>query len=1022
MTMRLALIAYDSNVDVNIAEVFESWFESDLIDQVGLLDIASLDGGLSSSVSWVELGGRSELSLSDVLTRRRWDSVTLVSVREKLFEKYSDERFQREVLTTELVRGRFIDQTVRCYTLGIAQSEPAFGPELFNPYFDAHFLHDPVLVADGQVATLPVDDSNRAAVCFMSAVVLAGGLRWQEQPTVDLSEHATGQTRPVRIIRTQIRAINAGRFIDDVIAGAFPESGPWTTPPEIQAVQAPPGAVVNDRVLDDLCSQTGFGCSPFVGPARKRPEEIGLVAGLLMFGKNFLKALKQAPYIIIDQYVTSVGERVTSAAQRLTFGGNSSKVMAFKPGMSRLEAANLLAELEAARMPDLEPPAIPDPTPWYLLRRTALSLVDGGELPQSIHVPQHNTKRVLYTDPWAIGPAPSDVDFVFSEGEQELLQLPPDLATVGSMDVQNAQAVDQYFDAAFGDSIVEAVDRDFAGTSRVIEVPDVIVEVDGFADVADSVTYSHKPSEPDFDPTSYEPLTSFYQGEKEEESAQYEEQNALHVLAQEQHTVFNGRWRAKKSCDFCGVAFHHGVVYLHTPSGDLVHVGHQCARTHGLQPSNDNSRQIAIGTAQSRWQEWLSMRQKSLLWRVGESIAAGTDRAAEGLADSMSKYLDDSQVDTSQDEDARRALGKWGKVFLLVIVLAVAASVAVWIFALLPLIYIFGGGTAAILAVIVKIGLLARDLARLQTRMHAGASERQVALLAAQHYAKQLSELQSVQTQFDDWQAVLRVLTHTPFGTPPSVSSDMMQSIAVERPHSFVYGASRPSADQLTKAQLNARKMTVHRGWMGTVFEEMRAHWRTEYERVLLDTPPEPEGDNSEPNVVRVRLPGTNKAVFGPRQDFREKCSDGELQKAVITAHTESIMGWLREVPLDDLLAQISVTGSGAALHGLTATDFLDGVQFKLEEAPPFSANLFGNSGSAIRFRSSNVEDVLPPLDEQSAMAAAESAAQGRDLIFANHRITISPAVPPESLAGMALPSAGLVNHVSDDDAGPSVV
>lgn len=1007
MTMRLTLIAFDGAVDVDVAEVFDGWFESDLIDQVGLLDLADSGAELSTRVAWVEDGDRSDLSLSDVLTRRRWDSVTLVSVRAKPLEIYDSERFRREVLSIDLVKSRFLEQSVRCYSLGVAQTEPAFGPELFNPNFDAHFLHDPVLVADGQVATLPVDNSNRAAVCFMSAVVISGGLRWQEQPTIDVSEHAVGQTRPIRIIRTQIRAINAGRFIDDVIAGAFPESGPWTTPPEIQAVQAPPGAVVNEKVLSDLCSQTGFGCSPFVGPARKRPEEIGLVAGLLMFGKNFLKALKQAPYIIIDQYVTSVGERVTSAAQRLTFGGNSSKVMAFKPGMSRLDTANLLSELEAARMPDLEPPAIPDPAPWYLLRKTALSLVDGGELPQSIHVPQHNTKRVLYTDPWAIGPAPSDAEFVFTEGERELLQLSPDLARVGSMDVQNAHAVDEMFATAFGESQIEGMDIEPSKDSPISEVPDVIVEVDGFADVVDSVKYSHKPSGVDFDPSSYEPVTSFYQGEKEDELAQYEEQTSLHALAQEQHPVFNGNWNQKKNCDFCGVAFHHGVCYLHVKSGELIHVGHQCARTNGLTAPSDDARRLAISSAQSRWQEWLSLRQKSLLWGVGENIAMGVEHAAQGLSESMSKYLDDSVVDTSEDEDSRRALGKWGKILLLVIVLAVAASVAVWILALLPLIYVFGGGTAAILAVVIKIGLLARDLARLQTRLLAGSSERQVALLAAQHYAKQLSELQSVQTQFDDWQTVIRVLTHTPFGTPPSVSSDMMQSIAVERPHSFVYGASRPSPDQLTRAQLNARKMTVHRGWMGTVFDEMRAHWRTEYERVLLDTPPEPEGDNSEPNVVRVRLPGTNVAVYGPRQDFREKCAGGGLQKAVITAHTESIMGWLREVPLDDLLSQISVTGSGAALNGLSATDFLNGVQFELQDAPSFTADLFGNSGSAIKFRSSNTEDVLPPLDEHSAMEAAESAAQGRDLIFANHRVTLSPAIPPEALSGISFASTG---------------
>lgn len=1012
MSNRLTLLAYSRSEDgEEVARLFAEWVGSDLLDQVGLVDIDQPIEATSTEVDWIEDGSRSTTSLSDVLTGRMWRFVTLISMRVRSLESYLADRLDSEFGLIATVRGAFLATEVRCYSLGIAQATPPFDLELFDPQFDAHFLHDPVLVADNRVATLPITDSSRSVVCLMSAVTISGGLRWQSFPTIDISEAASGMSRPVRLVRVQLRAINAGRFVDDVLAGAFPESGPWTTPPEVKAVQAPPGSAVDSRVISDVCSLAAFTCEPFVGPPRELPESISLVDGLVLFMKNFVDALKRAPFIMIDQLVTSVGDRVTRAAQRLTFGSDSALVMEFKPGMPRAGTERLLEQLQLARMPDIAPPAIPDPRPWQILRETALSLVDGGDIPVEVHAPTHNTHRVLYVDPWAIGPAPSDTSFELAEGERELLGLQSDIGKIGPMDVADGRALEAVLSNLAQRAVPQP--RPLPSPSAAVESTredsaDQIVEIEDEVPAAVAPLANFKPGTEGFDPSAFEPVTAFYQGSKPDEAARYENHKHAHQISLEGSELVDGAWKRNKGCDFCGVAFHHGIAYRHSVTGNLVHVGHVCAKKNDLAPPPDDPTAGVLGDLQDRWQDWVSLRRNSFLWQVGEQIVQGIEQAAAGLADALSKVSRQTHVDMSEDELARKALRRWGKLLILIIVVAVIAAFAVWLLALLPVIYILGGGIASVVGVIIKIALLSRELARLQTRLTQGLSERQRAELAAQHYARQLSHLENSLTQFEDWQAIIRSVTHTPFGTPPAPSDALPSSVSVKRPHSFVYGSSRPSPDQLTQAQLNARRMTVHRGWMGTVFEEMKHQWRQQYQRVLLDTPPDPEADNSGHDIVRVRLPGSDSSVFGPRQDFKERCELGELQAAVIGAHTAAILEWLHDVPLDDLLSRISVTGSGAALNGMTPTEFLEGGNFGVVDAPSFSADSLGNSPAAIQLRTNNVAESLPPLTDASALESADAAAQGRDLLFAAHRVTISPPISPELLAGISFSESQL--------------
>lgn len=43
------------------------------------------------------------------------------------------------------------------------------------------------------------------------------------------------------------------------------------------------------------------------------------------------------------------------------------------------------------------------------------------------------------------------------------------------------------------------------------------------------------------------------------------------------NSSYQGNFAEKRTCDHCGAAFHHGVVYRHKPTGDVIVVGHECA-------------------------------------------------------------------------------------------------------------------------------------------------------------------------------------------------------------------------------------------------------------------------------------------------------------------------------------------------------------------------------------------------------------------------------------------------------------
>jgi hypothetical protein len=1004
-TRHLTILAADlTGPDAKFGETFHQWATEDHMDAVALIDLADAGRDLEAPVTWVRAQGSTTCTLEEVLTGEMWPAVTFASIRTGQLSSIESTRCDRELELLDAVRSAFLSGCeFRAYTVGCAEPDGVFGPELFDPRWDAHFLHDLVLIADSAVAVLPLRTRNQPSACLLIALLVAGGFRWMEEPVLSLHDDPTGNVTPARLIRGQLRVVNSGHMVDDVLAGAFPESGPWIVPPGINAIPASHRSPIGLEVSAGIANASGFAFRRFQAPPAHRATEIGLLQGLRLFLRNFIAAAKKAPLLVIDQVATRVGEGVAAAAQHLTFGENSRVVMRFRPGMSNNESDNLLFRLQEVGMPDTGPPAIPDPKPWVLLREAAFSLVDGGDLPEGVPTPMHDTQRLLYLDPAAVGPAPDDETFSLSDLELELLDLDTDLSEIGSMDVVNARAVDAALTRfADGDDTGDDPSTDLRMDSGAPSKPDQEAEV---SDDASHPEY-HRPDHSEFDPTNYLAVAAFYQGPSDVVPDQYGTHQAMHKDALREHELIDGPWKAEGRCDHCGTSFHHGVCYRHTPSGLLVNIGHICARKSSLPiPDKDPSRTIVL-SLQDRWRSWIVVRRHCLLWQVGSHLATGIDDARKNLADGMlEREAPDSSMEEVQAAQAKLRLATLRNLALSI--LTGLGTVVNLLFSFFPFFWILIPFAGAVVGLLTRGLVLTRELARVQTLQSAGLRTRKAALLKIQHSSTELARLINTRDQFYDWQAVIRTVVHRPFGSLLDAGEASDEMATIDRPQSFVLSTSVPNQEQITRAQMQARLTSFKPKWLSEAFLQMRAQWQGDYKQDVLWTGGgalEPESDNSPAGAVRARIPGTNEEIFSPREDFRIRVTSDRLHSAVNRVHTDAIVTRLSDTPLDDLISPVTVTGPGRALNGCSPEEFLRALGTPLTEVEDFRPEIFGNDPRALRLKIDNLELSLPEDrsngNELPPLFVAADVRPGRALVFTTFRVVLSPAIEPRLLAG----------------------
>jgi len=1008
VTHHLTIIA---GTDAGLSEAFSQWAEADLMDATAFVDLGDASVGLDTPVLWARSGSTVRSTLEEVLTSEMWPAVSFVSVRTGQLGSVENSSITAEAAILDAVRSSFLgDCDFRAFTVGIAEPDGSFGANLFDPNWDLHLLHDPILIADADVAVLPIRDRDRPSTCLLTALLVAGGFRWQGEPLIDLHDDPAGLVVPARIIRAQLRVVNAGKFIDDVLVGAFPESGPWTVPSGVSAIGDRTGSTIDRALADSIGSAVGFEFRPFQPPRLPAPDQIGILAGLKLFTRNFVAAARKAPVLVIDRFTTNIGEGIAAAAQQLTFGDQSSVVMRFRPGLSSGDTDDLLTRLQEVGMPDTGSPAIPDPHPWTLLCDASFGLIDGGDLPDGVPTPMRDTQRLLYLNPTAIGPAPDDAGFDVSSLEVELLGLDQDLEHIKPMDIENARALDNALtQVSLADQTTSSDSGAAQGSSTIRSTVENDDDDDDDDDDRESGPEIHRRDHPDFDPSSYQPLAAFYQGPAPQTPDDYKTNQILHQEALREHDPICGPWKAENRCDHCGTSFHHGVCYLHEPSGELVHIGHICAKNSSLQLPEQDPSQLIIQSLQDRWQRWLVSRRNCLLWQIGTYLAAATDNAREGLATGMAER----EAPDRSTEDVEMAQAKLRLATIRSMaasLLAGAATIASFFFVFIPLLLVlvlFGG---AILALITRGTLLTRELARVQTRQAAGHRTRQIALLKIQHSSTELARLVNARSQFSDWQAMIRTVVHRPYSRLDSTDTGESTPNTVSRPQSYVHGTADPTQQQLRAVQRHALQMTFHSGWLKTVFLEMKQRWQTDYSEDVLwagEHAPEPESDNSPPGAVRAHIPGTNEPVYSPREDFRSRMLGGQLQPAVIAVLTDEIVEWLSDRSLDELLSPVSVVGPGRALNGQPPEAFLRGLAIPLEEIPMFQPQVFGTDPDALHLRLNNLDSSHPADSDASPLIDPETVSPGRDLVFASFRVVLSPPISPDWLAGYKGTSGG---------------
>jgi hypothetical protein len=126
----------------------------------------------------------------------------------------------------------------------------------------------------------------------------------------------------------------------------------------------------------------------------------------------------------------------------------------------------------------------------------------------------------------------------------------------------------------------------------------------------------HRPSLAD--PADYAYVGCFYQGSSDAMHDSYmldhrDLANAIGELGLPQH--FNGNHLAKGTCDHCGAAFAHGVVFFHEPTRELVSIGHICAsNTIGL-PSRAAAAKKSAERAAAEEAERLKRQEETAEWR-----------------------------------------------------------------------------------------------------------------------------------------------------------------------------------------------------------------------------------------------------------------------------------------------------------------------------------------------------------------------------------------------------------------------
>ena len=1060
MSKRLVVLLgeFESN-EADCLNILEEWSTAGLLECVAWCDVSekNLDRPM---VRAHDDGSVSDVRLFELLVSRIWDHVSVVAIRQGDLSQQSIDRYQNECRLLKLIEDAFDEHRsldFNCMTVSVA-STSGLRKIAFDPAWRLHILQEPVVRIDDKVAAQPIWDEQRPLLVLLLGLASAGGFIWQSRPLIsELVDPSMGSGRPIRVGRAYVRVVSAGRLTDEILSGAFPASGPWSIPPDVPNARAvPPGTIVPDSVLSSLNETGGFKNKMWSPPKGVGRKHHGILDGIKLFFREFVGALKGIPYAFVSKIKSEMEDWVA----KVTFGRDSSVLLKFDPSSDVLELDEVLgaikvldigvdidpigdpapwqalqqvalSSVDGGRFPSMVP--VPTSGPNRLVftdpiaigpspddddfvvtefEKNLLGLKDANTVispmdVESAHALQTRLSALRREVDTKVEIRPSKgrsnpavvVDTPTVEVKKSRKQRRLEKKAAKAAKKTGLISPEKSTDEKLPEAPVEAKENSEEEVASSIEVDEAEQKSDsesveqGAANVSDQGR--HKPNHPQFNPEEYVALCSFYQGDREEAVTEYQKVQSVYDSALSSYSSAAGFWKLNKSCDHCGTAFDHGVLYLHEPTQSLVHVGHICARKVLAVPNEADLIKKKLLELELRWAEWLSHRSGSLLWRVGNSIISGLVASRASLA-RLVEFLNSQPEIEQKASEAQIKFGRWTRRGLLFFFLLIAASVASIVLTPLPLLLFVGVSATYFAGLIIKILLLARELVRAQFRRMDMMSDVEMAYLKARHEITEIVRLGSLQEQFEDWQLIIRQLVHVPFGHEIGFQTSQIGISEVQRPPAMVLGTSRPDDKQKMQLLLNARRQTVHAGWLTEIFDIMREEWKAEYENARITTPADnilPEADNASSKSIVGKKPLTEEDVYYPRTDLRIRLNSGALQRKLVARKAEQIAEDLRRTSLRELLAEVEVTGLGSALSGQTVNSFLAGLSIESDEKVPFPPDLISNNYAARR--SYHPEVTLPPYGSMNADIGQIQVQPGVELTAAAWRVEFSGPLHP---------------------------
>jgi hypothetical protein len=1087
MSVRLLLLVGEfDGKDSGVDKILREWTAAGLLNVVAWFSVTT-DNPHRPQVTLSENGEISQAPLFELLTSRIWNEVNVVAVRQENLASLDKRRFESELSILHLVEKSFDahkDLEFNSFTCSIGE-DYGLAEDAFSNLWNLHLLQEPIARIDEAVAAQPLWDDERHLLVALLAILAGGGFVWQFSGLVaELNDPVSGSHRPLRVGRAYLRVVSAGRLTDEILSGAFPASGPWSIPPDVpNARSVPPGSSISDSVVNALRTQGDFAFKNWVAPKKEKAEKLGLLAGILLFFKEYVAALKGIPLSLVGR----VKGEIEDWMQKVTFGSDSSVLLKFDPLVDDLHTDDLVDTIKLLDLgAEIDP--IGNSAPWMMLQQVALGAVDGGRFPSEVPVPMQGSYRLIYTDPTAIGPSPSDGYFEITNFERELLELSESSQRIGPMDLEEARTFQLRLDALRAEMNTEVVPTITKGVTagspkkalqkgnesavatakskkprfwqirkkrklkKALKIEEARRKSEAIAEtlkradkeksepeletapstqevenseldvneisqdeattpedestktdtvVSGSDISRHKPSHPDFVPTEYIPLTAFYQGQRSDLASEYDAANRIYSSAISSYKAAKGLWSLNKSCDHCGTAFDHGVLYLHEPTQELVHVGHICARKVLPLPDETDLMQKKLTALEKRWSSWLSQRSGSLLWRVGQSIVSGLITSRTELARSLAILSERPHVEKGV-ETVQLRFNKWTRRGMFWFMMLVAASIASVVLTPLPLLLFAITLTVSFSGFLVRLGFLARDIVRAKYKLSVMMDEYERTYAKARHEVGEIVRLTSVREQFEDWQSVIREIVHVPFGRKLGFSAEKVGIEDVARPSAMVLGRSQPNDEQKMQLFLSARKQTIHGGWLTEIMDIAKEEWKKDYENARMTGPADnivPESDNASSHSVVGKRPLSDEDVYYPRTDFKRRVLSGVLQEKLVQRKSEQVAEDLRRTSIENLLGTVDVSGLGSALNGMKVEDFLSGLSTEPDEQVAFPSDLISHVHAHRRVFFP--ETFLPPFGSLNAEAGQLQVQPGAELTAAAWRIELSePLLPLDIFKG----------------------